>query len=201
MSAYLVSRAHIDALVAGAKAQGPAPFTFHVFNGFSPDFSGRLVSRHSFSVWAVDDEAPEAFNPDTLGRELWGENVRSLEARYPDTAESGEYPGSGDSAGDVLAYVYGPGARVVDLDPLGLLGAIQAYRYQACEHLAGWGSVAFAFVGALESALVHSLIERAGASAWSIDSLGEISGELVVESEAPAWSLRFVPGVSAAVSL
>ena len=197
MSAYLVSSKHIDVLVAGAKQYtGPGPFSWHSWPG---------LIRAEFSRFHGDDGAEDMrFNPDTLGRELWAENLRSINARYPDTIEDpGNTPGAGDDMFDVLAYTYGPGARVLDVDPLGLLGAIRGYRYQACETgTAYYASVAEGFCRGLESAVVDHLIDRTGANAWTIDSVDDVSGEAWFDKgEGGAWSIRFVPGSSGAVSI
>lgn len=201
MSAYLVSVANIDALVAGAKQYIAKP------RGHGSWYSEQSGARFEFRTYADDTEAPDTFNADTLGRELWAENLRSIYARYPDTLDNDDaIPGAvGIGAADVMAYTYGPGARVVDLDPLGLLGAIRGYTYQACEH-DGWrSSAARAYCDALTDAVVRDLIERTGANAWTIDDTAEVEGDLIVTSgrddTEPGWAIRFRPGQSRAVSI
>lgn len=200
MSAYLVNAATIDAIISGARQYGGQ-------GGFSfvRLFPGAGYSFHKFSRYAADDEAPGVFNPDTLGRELWGENLRSVHARYPDTADSDDsVPGTCDgfTSGEVIGYQYGPGSRVVEVDPLGLLGAIRGYEYQSCEH-SEWGySVAKAAVDALSLAVVHYLIDGTGANAWTIDALREVTGETrLSKRDGGGWTISFTPGESVAVSL
>ena len=206
MSAYLVSRATIDALVAGAKAQGPGTYFW---------YAGEAALSCEFANFASDDEADDnqRFNEDTLGRMLWTENLISINARYPDTVDHPEaVPGSleGD---DVAGYTYGPGIKVVNLDPLGVLGVIRGYQYQACEHQGWRNSIAKAFVNDLEARIVRKLIDLSGANPWTIDSLKEITGETQVigsgrhpthtDDSRPAhgWTIEFRPGASAAVSI
>ena len=197
MSAYLVSSEHVDVLIAGAKQfTGPGTFSWHSWPG---------LIRAELSSWNGDDSAEDMrFNPDTLGRELWAENLRSINERYPDTIDNpGSVPGSGDDVYDVLAYTYGPGARVLDVDPLGLLGAIRGYRYQACETgEAYYASVAEGFCRALESKVVDYLIDRAGANAWTVDRAADLAGETRISNNGKgSWSIGFTPGESGAVSI
>lgn len=195
-----MSYATIDALVAGAKAYIAPP------RGLGYWYSEQSGARFEFRTYADDAEAPDTFNASTLGRELWAENLRSIYARYPDTIENPDrIPGPGVGPAEVMAYTYGPGPRVVNVDPFGLLGVIRGYRYQSCEH-PGWSmSPARAFCDALTNAVISDLIERTGANAWTIDDTAEIEGELLIESgrhaERPGWVIRFVPGQSLAVSL
>jgi hypothetical protein len=207
VSAYVVDAAAIDGIVAGAIQYGRSPepsFSFVRFFRESDQNTGGY-SAHRFSPYAGPDEAPETFNPETIGRELWTENLRSIHARYPDTSGGGLVPGPGDfSELEAVAYEYGPGARVVDVDPLGLLGLIRGFEYQACEHRDWRWSIAYAFCEALKALVAGRLIDLTGACAWTISDLSEIEGTLeVVKAEDPggAWSMRFVPGRGEAVSL
>ena len=205
MSAYVVDSATIDGIVAGAIQYGRDGGPSFAFYRFFPDTDHNRggYSAHRFSPYAGPDEAPETFNPETIGRELWTENLRSIHARYPDTLEGGVVPGPGDfSELEAVAYEYGPGARVVEVDPLGLLGLISGYEYQACEH-DGWkASIARAFCDKVKFHVGHYLMDRAGSSAWTIGDLAEIEGTLqVTPGESGAWSMRFTPGRGSAVSL
>lgn len=196
MSAYLVSAASIDALVAGAKTYIAPP------RGTGYWYTEDL-HRHDFRLGVSDHEAVHGtYNPNTLGRMLWAENLRSISYRYPDTIDNPEaIPGPvGVGPLEVMAYEYGPGYRVVDLDPFGLLGVVRGYVYQSCEH-PGWStSAARAFCDALTLAVVSDLIDRTGANSWTIDNLADIEGDTIVTG-GPDWSILFKPGQSAAVSI
>lgn len=128
MSAWIVSKEHIDVLV---RALG-------------------------------ERELVGGLSPDEIGRDLWLENVRSIHARYPDTAEKDDdYPGPvGFRRAWAEDYRYTPPTVELTLD--GLLKQVRCFDYQTCEH-SGWGaSPAYTWTTALEEAL-----ERAGASAHS----------------------------------
>lgn len=203
MSAYMVDAATIDAIVSAARQYpGQTGLSWaRLFPGKQPEAG---YSYHKFSRYASDDEAPETYNPNTIGRELWTENLRSIHHRYPDTLDpdGGEIPGPLTfTEADPIIYQYGPGSRVVDVDPLGALGAIRGYRYQACEHPEWHYSIAEAFTRALEESIIGWMIERTGANAWTVDNLAEISGTTSTEKTPDGWLIRFRRGESNAISL
>lgn len=178
MSAYVVDAETIDAIVSGARQfGGQEGFSFaRLFPNTAQNRGG--YSYHRFSRYATDAEAPDTFNPNTLGRELWTENLRSIHARYPDTLDGGTIPGRiGFTEAEAIAYEYGPGSRVADVDPLGVLGAMRGYEYQSCEH-DGWrSSIAHAAITALRGVIVDYLIEHTGANAWTLDDGESIEAE------------------------
>ena len=206
MSAYIVDAATIDAVVAGAQqfrplGESPSWAFYRFFRDTDTDRGG--YSAHRFSPYAADDEAPEVFNSDTIGRELWAENVLSIHARYPDTIDGENLPGAGTfTEAEVMAYQYGPGARVANVDPLGAIGAIRGYEYQSCEH-DGWKySIAYAFTRQVTANIVDRLRDGTGSSAWTLGELGEIEGEThYTKGEEGAWTIRFTPGRNEAISL
>lgn len=101
MSAWIVSREHIDVLVDS------------LLRSEAVDY-GRL-------------------SPDELGRMLWLENVASIHARYPDTAESdSDYPGPvGFSRSDAAGYRH---TRRPTPPVDALHDAWSSFNYQTCEH-------------------------------------------------------------------
>lgn len=160
MSAFVVSKAHIDAMVhAGLRV---------------------TVHRHSPLSWLTPEELPgpadyqpgEPWGPTaietaqrarrTLTREtanqvgamLWAENRRSVNHRY---AEDEIEPGP---------YVYAR-PRNDGYGPVAILKAIDCYEYQACEHPEWERSEAHAFCQALRKAMIHGLPGYEGA-AWEI---------------------------------
>lgn len=100
MSAWIVSKTHIDAMVTAMVAWELIP----------PEDATRI------------------------GRLLWEENVKSIHARYPDTAENDrDYPGPLDfTSCDVERYEFeGLEGRI---DPLTVWCATRCWTYQTCEY-------------------------------------------------------------------
>lgn len=180
MSAYVVSKAHIDFLVQAALA-GPSDGVG--WNSESePNFSWHHNRQlHRLDLLAeVGDERPAAipgFNaielvgPSVLGQRLLDECVASVHARYPDTS-----PDEGNLPGPIDAYYMGPyvwepyrqsetpliarGMPRVIAAPAStavIAKQIANYEYQSCEH-EGWEhSESHAFCRALRESLLRSL--------------------------------------------
>ena len=191
MSAYVVSRAHIDFLVQAALA-GPSDGV-----GWSsepePNFSWYHDDRwHRLDPRAdIGDERPAAipgFNaielvgPSVLGQRLLDECVASVHSRYPDTS-----PDEGDLPGPRDAYYMGPyvwepylrsetrliapGMPRVIAPPAStvvIAKQIANYEYQSCEHDSWESSEAHAFCRALAEGLLRSLPGWEEAP-WGID--------------------------------
>lgn len=150
MSAFVVDKPHIDALIQAGLSGNPwCRLSWYWDN---PTRSARL----------------EYDTADEVGVMLWAENVRSVQGRYPDTIESGEYPGPIDFADeDVFAYTFPTNTRT--LTPVEALKALACYEYQSCEH-EGWkASQAFAFCQSLRDELINRLPGYAEA-AWSVSA-------------------------------
>lgn len=153
MSAFVVDKDHVDAMVTLA-LRGPA-------GHWGP---GGAWSRLS---WICDPDAhwsqcmrqADYSAADDIGVMLWTENVRSIHARYPDTAEADNgapaYPGPADfGIADIAAYRW---ERTEQLSAIHGLGILRCYEYQSCEH-DGWeSSEAYRFCNALRHALINKL--------------------------------------------
>jgi len=123
MSAFVVDKAHIDALV-GAIVWGPKGATGNTWRLYDPDTEQPLT---------VDDA-------DRVGVELWNENVRSVAYRYPQDTGSGDRPGPCDFSDDqVPAYTF-PITMTARLSAAECLKATHCLRYQSCEHPQWQGS-------------------------------------------------------------
>lgn len=71
--------------------------------------------------------------PDSAGRILWVENLRSLMYRYP-ADKDGDRPGPiGFKDAEAYEYTHTP----VYNDPLAARAIVKSYQYQSCEH-PGW---------------------------------------------------------------
>jgi hypothetical protein len=191
MSAYVVSKAHIDFLVQAALAGasdgvGWSTHTEPNLGWFHDDRWHRLVPSAD-----VGDERPAAmpgFNsidlvgPSVLGQRLLDECVASVHSRYPDTS-----PDEGDLPGPRDAYYMGPyvwepymqsetrliarGMPRVILPPaptVVIAKQIANYEYQSCEHDCWESSEAHAFCRALAERLLRSLPGWEEAP-WGID--------------------------------
>jgi hypothetical protein len=138
MSAWIVSKAHIDALVSDAARRG---------------FDGPFAWQHD-GTWHVlpRDDAARATE---VGRMLWNENLRSIHARYPDTIDGGMYPGPIDfTSSSVRKYEY---ESTRELPEVWTYKALRCYDYQTCEHNEWEQSESFAFCTALSRILTGIL--------------------------------------------
>jgi hypothetical protein len=146
MSAFVVSKEHIDAIVAAAMPSGAQEgcYWYRGGNGKYADYT----------------------NADEIGRMLWDECVRSVSYRYPD---NDPLPGGAyfdDGTPESEAYVF-PLLKAPKLEPVAALKAIQCYEYQSCEH-PGWDtSEAKTFCSYLIEHLIQKLPGYAEA-AWSV---------------------------------
>ena len=130
MSAYVVNKRHIDALVTAAVESAPI---------------GAYFGR----------ERVDYSNADAVGAALWRANVESVAFRYPNDAE-GEWPGPvGLTRAEVDAYTFEP--LLVPLSPVELLVALRGYEYQSCERPDWRDSDAYTFCRGLESLMLRRL--------------------------------------------
>lgn len=163
MSAYVVDRQHIDALVALA-VRNSGYDTLRWFTVSDQE----LRTLDMTALRAVTREARHD-TADEIGRMLWAENVKSIHYRYPDTIDGENLPGPIDfTEADVLTYVWPFSTRV----PSAVAGlkAIAGYEYQACEHPEWLTSEARNFCEALRHRLITNLPGYEDAD-WEITSL------------------------------
>lgn len=150
MSAFMVGKEHIDALVTAALAigqEGPLRWFAHPLTdeesalahqvGAPWGAEGPEIARR-LSRYATAEEA------DRIGQMVTRENRLSVNHRYNESEVE-----------DIYAYD-GP-AQVRSVDPVVILKAIDCYEYQSCEH-PGWeASEAFAFCQALRRRMIRRL--------------------------------------------
>ena len=134
MSAWIVSRAHIDALV----------------NAALPSGGNELVYYHEGDLHHVEDA-----DKHNIGQMLIDECVKSVSYRYPDDdVKAGELPGPTDAYYLTPYQFRYPGAQ---LPAVWILSAINCYRYQSGEHPEWDGSEAAALVAAIEQRMIRKL--------------------------------------------
>src|SRR4051812_7977607 len=116
MSAHIVSKGHIDYLVAAALF-GP--------QGHHPNWSAYFFNPETSKTFDPRED------PDALGRMVWAENYASVAYRYQDSAADG-LPGPSDfDVAEVYAYSFG-GHRTPDQPPaVAILKAIDGLEYQS----------------------------------------------------------------------
>lgn len=182
MSAWVVSKSHIDLMVQAAIA-GPTDGSWtrpgEAFSWYHDH------KRHEIAPYAeIGEESGhrELVPPSVLGQRLVSECVASVHGRYPDTD-----PDVGDLPGPIDAYYMGPYVfePVVKSAAIMLTAGfpsavekpatiaviakqISCYEYQSCEHDEWRESEAYAFCEAMNAALLHSL-PGYEAAPWGFD--------------------------------
>ncbi len=130
MSAYVVNKAHIDAMV-------------------------RLAIRHKMDYYNAGNEPrPDPRGqPNALGQMLLDACVKSVAHRYPKDKLT-DLPGP-TGAYWVLPYRYSPMGRVPT--PVQGLKLVGCFDYQSCEHPDWEKSAAYGFCQALKATLIGAL--------------------------------------------
>lgn len=129
MSAFVVSKTHIDALVTAGLRMAYRPFGPLQWQMPGSDEARYLTSDTASAV----------------GGMLWAENMASVSGRYNEPRDD-DLPGS---------YTFE--ALMGTPDPVHVLSAIACYRYQACEHPEWRDSEARAFCTALQQLAIRRL--------------------------------------------
>jgi hypothetical protein len=155
MSAWIVSKAHIDALVSAAMfaaRDNGGSFRWYDTNG-----------GHEITY-------TETMKASEIGMMLWGENLASINSRYPDTIEyETACPGPCDFEGSISVAGYSF-KRTPRLAAVVILKQIACYEYQSCEH-EGWKtSQAKAFCDSLTASMINSLPGYNDAP-WGLDEI------------------------------
>ena len=134
MSAFVVNKRHIDAIIQ----------------------AGLLYHRLGSNRWYHNGAAHELTldNANEVGQMLLNENVRSVEARYPQDMVT-ELPGRCDAEW-IIPYQY---KSVTDQlpGPVGIIKLIHCLIYQSCEHSEWEKSEAYTFLARLERAMTAAL--------------------------------------------
>ncbi len=168
MSAFIVSKAHIDALVTAAingriSWMTPAPEV-------NPDTHqrGEPWGPAALAEYQARQRTANTETAGTVGAMLWNENQLSVNHRYDE--EDAEEP-----------YTYDRFNR--PLSPVQILKAISCYEYQTCERPEWEASEARAFCRALRSETIHKL-PGYDEAAWEITNAPPAP---VVKEERPPY--------------
>lgn len=151
MSAFVVGREHINFLVNAALSRQ-----------LNPGYSGPLHVYHNGEGRYITHD-----NADTIGQELWEENIKSVLYRYPgDTRENCPGP-----VGENYVYKHRlPKGLFSEIAyPVRVLKAAKCYEYQACEHPEWRDSWAASFIDALKE---HAIVALPGYedAEWEVKS-------------------------------
>lgn len=147
MSAFMVSKEHIDALVATA-LHGPRdnskPGGYGQGRWFAPYF-GDEPTAQQLTIQ----------NASELGDMLVKENLSSIHYRYPDTINNPENTPGPCEAYWMVDYVFPPQTKALSI--VQCCKALACYEYQSCEHPEWRNSTAREFCNALRDSLVTCL--------------------------------------------
>ncbi len=143
MSAFVVSREHINYLVNAARTRG----------------MGRDQGSMSW-YWKGKDNmnrsnasGENGMYETEIGQMLWDENIKSIHARYPDTTEHPEnMPGP---IGENFVFSFRHDSQ--EINPVQVIKLCHSYSYQSCEHEEWETSEAKGFIEALEHRAIFAL--------------------------------------------
>lgn len=159
MSAFMVSREHIDAMVATA-IDGPID---------GPGI-GRWHDMVRWNLRQIPGMIPEDYSESEhlLGEMLVKENLSSIHARYPDTITNPDATPEPIDQYWLQEYKLPNGTK--RLTVVQMLKALDCYEYQSCEHPEWESSVAKRFRDGIRDNLISCLpgYEKA---AWEIVSV------------------------------
>lgn len=144
MSAFVVSKAHIDTLVhAGLRSGHPARggYTLRWFVDKPEWTGGDTYESYMVAVQGATRELTRQ-TANRVGAMLWNENHRSVDHRYNEASDR-----------EVYRFKESP----ITSNLVAVLKAIDCYEYQTCEHDEWEQSEAFAFCQALRKAVIHML--------------------------------------------
>ncbi|MBS3648819.1 hypothetical protein KEU06_09395 [Pseudaminobacter sp. 19-2017] len=121
MSAWMVSNAHVTAMISCAVALFRESDSFSEFRLAN----GKTAARHALATADLTE----------LGKLLLQENAKSLDARYP--GDKGSSDGDMYHQEEIDSYVYARDSHAAGQDVGFLAKLISCYAYQSCEH-DGW---------------------------------------------------------------
>lgn len=159
MSAFIVAKTHIDALLsAGLYAPWSNYGPLRWFDTEEHDETcfevGEAIPPNSWKWIEQHRRELRASTAGQVGAMLWLENRRSVNHRYAEEEWEAPY---------VFTHLRGTP------DPVAVLKAIGGYEYQSCEHPGWLTSEARYFCDALRKLAIHNLPGYDESDAWHID--------------------------------
>jgi len=129
MSAYIVSRRHIEYLVMAAISHRITQNRLYWWHNNN--------SNHLH--WGDFDKAVK------VGQMLWDENIKSVLCRCPDDTKD-TAPGP---IGETYVFALSDSVPWLEFDPIQVVKSCDCYAYQSCEHEEWKDSESFAFIESL----------------------------------------------------
>jgi hypothetical protein len=155
MSAWIVSKQHIDVLVRGALEQGG--FHHHVrWYNVLPDHPGKFATPEGEGVILASQ----------LGQMLWRENHKSVNCRYSENRRTPPYVYEEPSE-FLFTKRDGWSTPQTRVNPAVLAKQVHCYNYQTCEHSGYRSSKAHSLVLYLGYA-VSSNVEGYEDTVWGV---------------------------------
>lgn len=171
MSAYVVDRAHIAALVRAALSLTGPSVTIRWFSE-DPRAMVEASTSHEDYFRRLDairrELVRERGSVERACRLLTLANVASVKHKYPEDTDD-TLPGPAtywtpETSPDWAALV----SRARRLSPEEALAALDGYEYQSCEHPGWFGSEAWRLVQSLRDTFIRALPGYRAADTWSI---------------------------------
>lgn len=155
MSAFVVDKTHLDALLTAGLVWNPGSSKLRWLIGETEltdyregePWGETAIKSFERRVRELTDETAGH-----VGAMLWAENRRSVNHRYAEDEWEAPY---------VFEHLG------INIDPLVVLDGLSCYEYQSCEHPAWETSEAKAFCDSLRASAIHEL-PREGERVWEI---------------------------------
>ena len=169
MSAYLVDPETVDYLLAWAlqhRAQQDTALAYRdvTVPSDAPDLApyraaqSPCLTDHK-SEWGDRTTWRIGTSEDQTGQLLFDQNLRSIEARYPDTVDNPENaPGPCDQS-RIRGYHYRPIRPTIELRPAWVITCCNCWRYQSCETEDHENTAAWALVTAIRESAIAALVK------------------------------------------
>lgn len=161
MSAFVVSKTHIDAIITGALTLCPSSSRLTwMERDLTPEEEqashqeGSPWGPEAVEIWTSLRRELDHDTAERVGQMLWAENVRSVNHRYAE--EEWE---------EIYTFTRLPISG--HIDPMVILDAIGCYEYQSCEHPEWERSEAYRFCQALKAHAIDALPRRQ--KVWEIN--------------------------------
>jgi len=157
MSAFVLNKSHINAIIQAGLNVQHKPFTWY----------------HKNETGELEHHQLTSDNADQIGQMLLDECVHSVQYRYEDSDSIANLPGP-SNAEWLIPFVWKPFVKTAT--PVETIKNIRCYEYQSCEHPEWEGSNAHDFCEALRHC-VESQLPGYDEAPWEWDDPGYYESE------------------------